>query len=95
MQKFGYTDPTPAARRAYSKKYNAKHPHLRVQSLVETIEKLLDERGWSQNELFRRSGVPQSSINRYLHGKKYPTLITLIRIADAFEITVSELLDGV
>lgn len=47
--------------------------------------------GWSQSELSRRSGVPQSAISRYEAGEQEPGYSRLKRIADALGISVEEL----
>lgn len=47
--------------------------------------------GWSQNELSRRSGIPQSAISRYEAGEQEPGYSRLKRIADALGVSVQEL----
>lgn len=53
-----------------------------------------EEKGLSQNQLSKLSGVPQSVISDIESGKtKDPRIKTLISIANALETTVSELID--
>ena len=62
--------------------------------LVQHINTLRKNRGLSINKLAAMSGVPYSTINSILRGKsKSPTLATLIRIATAFNMTITEFLD--
>lgn len=50
--------------------------------------------GFSQNDLEERSGVPKARLSRYENGHVVPTLETLDRIARAFDVSVSELTQG-
>lgn len=67
-------------------------------SLINIIAKRIDDlrknRGLSVNKLAAMSGVPYSTVNSILREKsKSPTLATLIRIATAFNMTITEFLD--
>jgi transcriptional regulator with XRE-family HTH domain len=53
---------------------------------------LRHERGWSQVELARRSGVAQSTINYLELGKRVPTIQTLRKLARAYDTTATELM---
>ena len=58
------------------------------------INELRKSRGLSVNKLAAMSGVPYSTVNSILREKsKSPTLATLIRIATAFNMTITEFLD--
>lgn len=54
---------------------------------------LMDKVGMSQSELARKSGVSQSSINRYVLGDTDIPASKLVKIAEALDVTVDELLD--
>ncbi|MCU0278893.1 MAG: helix-turn-helix transcriptional regulator [Candidatus Nanopelagicales bacterium] len=41
------------------------------------------ERGYSQAELARRSGIPRTAINAYERGQRTPTARTLARLVEA------------
>ena len=41
------------------------------------------ERGYSQAELARRSGIPRTAINAYEQGRRTPTATTLARLVEA------------
>lgn len=63
-------------------------------AVKQRIEKLLLERKWSINELSRRSGVNQSTLSEIVSGRsKYPRIITLKKIAYAFNMTLSNFFD--
>ncbi|WP_240414982.1 helix-turn-helix domain-containing protein [Paenibacillus periandrae] len=56
------------------------------------IKDLRNNKQWSQMELARRSGVSQSFINSLETGAKDATSKTLRKLADALEVSISELL---
>jgi transcriptional regulator with XRE-family HTH domain len=58
----------------------------------EKLWTLRHERGWSQVELARRSGVAQSTINYLELGKRVPTIQTLRKLARAHGTTATELM---
>ena len=60
---------------------------------MEKLKELRKERNWSQMELSRRSGVSQSFINYLEAGEKQPTLTTLNKLAKAFGVPISDLID--
>ncbi|TMV49400.1 helix-turn-helix transcriptional regulator [Paenibacillus mesophilus] len=61
---------------------------------MKRLRELRTCRQWSQMELARKSGVSQSFINYLEAGTKQPTLTTLNKLALAFGVPVSELLDS-
>jgi transcriptional regulator with XRE-family HTH domain len=46
--------------------------------------------GFSQKMLERKSGVPESTLNKYETGKAMPGLYNLIAITDALGISIDE-----
>ena len=58
------------------------------------IRVLCKERRISINKLAAMSNLPHSSIDNIIQGRSNnPTLLTLMAVANAFNMTVSELLD--
>lgn len=57
----------------------------------DNLERLLAEKGMSQSELSRRSGIGTSAINTYLRDGVVPSFTKAIAIADALECTLDEL----
>lgn len=64
------------------------------QIIIERIASLCKQRGFSVNKLATMSGVKQSTLDNIMRGiTKNPRLKTLHRLAVAFNMTVSELLN--
>lgn len=61
--------------------------------LGETVRLRREELGWSQSDLGRRAGMPQSSIARFEHGGTQPTLPTLERLAEALGLVLNVRMD--
>lgn len=60
------------------------------------LKQLLTLAKLSENELSRRTGVPQQVINRILSGKNLnPKIATLMPLADYFSISISQLLGDI
>lgn len=56
------------------------------------IRKLRKERDWTQKELETRTGIDHRNITRYEKSAVKPSIKVLERFADAFEISVDELI---
>ena len=57
------------------------------------IQEKLNQKGWSQNQLARRSGVTQAQISRLVGGQSSNVTVTLLRnLANAFGCAVVDLL---
>lgn len=59
----------------------------------EKVLKLVEQKGITQKELSRRSGIAESSISRYLHSEKMPRMDVVINFAKALEVETEYLLD--
>ena len=57
-----------------------------LQRVVERIKSIRTKKGVSQMELSLRSNLSQSFIANVEKGKKQPSVLTLLRIADALEV---------
>ena len=51
------------------------------------------KRGWTQEKLGEQSGISNTSIGAIERGQSIPSALTLAKIANAFDMTVSELTD--
>ena len=56
------------------------------------LHRISEEKGWSQIELAKRSGVSQPFISQIEKGERVPTVFVAKRIADALEKTIDELI---
>lgn len=56
------------------------------------IKQLRKERSWLQSELGEKIDADSRQISRYENGKITPSLDTLIKIADVFEVSIDYLL---
>ena len=54
------------------------------------LRRLMDQRGWNQPELARRSGVSQTMIGKVLRGESVPTVDTVEALAAAFKLDALE-----
>ena len=60
--------------------------------IINTIREKRLEKGWTQFELAKQSGVPQPTISQIESGaRKYPTHKNIKKIAKALEINMEEL----
>lgn len=61
----------------------------------ERLRHAREMRGWSQNELAERAGLPTSSVAHFEGGSRKPSFDTLRRIANGLEVTTDYLLGRV
>jgi transcriptional regulator with XRE-family HTH domain len=61
--------------------------------LARAVQSLRAERGWSLDQLGARSGVSKGVLVAAEQGRANPNLATLARIADAFGVPVTRLID--
>lgn len=59
-------------------------------NILERITKLREDRHWTEYQLAERSGLTQSTISSWYRKNMLPTIPSLSRICDAFEITISQ-----
>lgn len=60
-------------------------PH---REFIERIKDLMNEERISQAELARSVGISQSAVCNWLNGKKEPSIDSLWRLADFFDVSV-------
>lgn len=63
---------------------------LRIQTLREAAAKRGDISGYA---IAQRTGVPESSISRFLRGQSQPGAISLLRLCNAYEVTTDDLVE--
>lgn len=59
----------------------------------EKIKMLMDEKGWTIYRLAKVTGCSQSTVARWVNGEGVPQKMTMVRIAEAFGVSVSYLQD--
>jgi len=62
-------------------------------AVARTLQALRADRGWSLDQLTARSGVSKGVLVALEQGRSNPNLATLARIADAFGVPVTRLVD--
>lgn len=58
-------------------------------NILEKITTLREERHWTEYQLAEKSGLTQSTISSWYRKNLLPTIPSLMKICDAFEITMS------
>lgn len=58
--------------------------------MLERIQSLLEFNHWSLYKLAKESGLPYSSLNNLFHRRTCPTIGTLEKICNGFQISLSE-----
>lgn len=58
--------------------------------VLETITKLRQERKWTEYQLSVQSQIPQSTISSWYRKNMLPSLASLEKICDAFDMTMAE-----
>lgn len=58
------------------------------------VQELMDEKGLTQAELGRRSGMSRSVINNLLRGIRNPSLLTALTVSRALGVSLDELASG-
>lgn len=60
--------------------------------LSERLKELRKEKGWSQQKLAEKTRLSFNAVTKIEQGlAKHPTLKTLLKLADAFQISLDEL----
>lgn len=59
-------------------------------AVMERIKQLCESRSWSYYQLAKASGIPYSTLNTMLHKSYIPTVPSLQKICDGFEITLAQ-----
>ena len=62
-----------------------------MKDILETIDELRQQRGWTEYQLAERSGLPQSTISSWYRKNLVPTVSSLEKICSAYGITLSQL----
>jgi transcriptional regulator with XRE-family HTH domain len=78
----------------YRFKKAGKHEMTHTDAIIKRITNICSERKITVNRLADLSGLTQSTVDYVISGKtKNPRIMTLIKLANGLNMTVSELLD--
>ncbi|MCQ2601868.1 MAG: helix-turn-helix transcriptional regulator [Treponema sp.] len=58
--------------------------------VLEKIRQYRNERNWTEYQLAEKSGLPQSTISSWYRKNQIPTIPSLEKICNAFNITLSQ-----
>lgn len=58
--------------------------------ILKRITEMREERHWTEYQLAEKSGLTQSTISSWYRKDMLPTIPSLIKICDAFEISLSQ-----
>ena len=61
--------------------------------VLERIKQLLDFNQWSLYKLAKASGLPYSSLNNLFNRRTCPTISTLVKICNGFNISLADFFD--
>jgi transcriptional regulator with XRE-family HTH domain len=64
---------------------------LAMEAFPKAFQRLLWERGWNQSQAASQLEISQGLVSAYLHGKREPTLTTLLNIASRLGVPLGEL----
>jgi len=65
-----------------------------ARKVSEMVTALRLDKGWTQSELARRSGVSQATLSRVEKGTQEPRPLTLVKLADALDVEYWRLFGG-
>ncbi len=58
------------------------------------IEKLLEIKGWTQNDLSNRTNLTPAAISQIINGQRDPSLSSIIKLAYALEVKIDDLINS-
>ncbi len=65
-----------------------------IEAIAQRVSNLLEERGWKQYDLYKRGGIPRSTISNVINEKKKKLSIdTIYQICSTFNITLVQFFD--
>lgn len=68
-----------------------KRYQLELRSIGKRIQKIRKEKGMVQLDIEIKSGISRADISKIEHGKKNVEIVTLIKIAEALDVSTGSL----
>lgn len=65
-----------------------------MEYLDQYIEHQMTLRNWSMMDLVRATGLPRTTLSNLIGSQRVPTVATVVAIANAFEVPVTEVLEA-
>lgn len=62
-----------------------------ARDLGASIRRLRDGLGWTQSQLSYKCEIPAAAISHFELGRRYPNFKNLLRLADAFDVSLDVL----
>lgn len=59
----------------------------------QNLEDIMEEKGYTQQNLADDAGLSKASISNYVNGKRMPTIKAIINMAYVLDLDVSEFID--
>ena len=66
---------------------------MQEHEIIDRIKALCEARSWTSYRLAKESGITYSTLCTMLHKANFPSIPTLIKICDAFGISLSDFFD--
>jgi transcriptional regulator with XRE-family HTH domain len=66
-----------------------------LERFARNVKELRKERGWSQEDLSRHSGLHSTAISKMERCARSPEFFTVVALAVAFEVPAGRLFDGI
>jgi len=63
-----------------------------IGAIADHLKSVREQRGLTQTELGTRAGISAASVSHFETGQRLPSLESLVRIADALEVSIDSLL---
>ena len=64
----------------------------RIDLFPENLKKAIKEKGFTQTGLAKQANLPFETVSKWVRGKSFPRLDSLVLIANVLEISIDELL---
>lgn len=64
----------------------------KIDLFPENLKKAIKAKGFSQSRLAKQANLPLETISKWVRGKSFPRLDSLVLIANVLEISIDELL---
>lgn len=64
----------------------------KIDLFPENLKKAIKAKGFSQSRLAKQANLPLETVSKWVRGKSFPRLDSLVLIANVLEISIDELL---